>query len=213
MNAWLKRNKDSIEAISTFLQAIAVIVGVVFAVNEFVFKNRSSNFEARERVVTLLLDDRYSEDKASLSEYLFDFLGKTDINEIMTIARSHKDFGDRALKMVEFYTRLQACKNSNACDARLAYQLFCARAIQDAVVTFKSGIQQPGWDHPRYPLALDNLFDFSGECLKLEGFEYIPKMWLERRDGHWDMELLKLVEQLDKRWATITEKGRDDKNK
>lgn len=201
---WLKTNKDPVSSVATILQAVAVIVGVFIAVNEFVIKDRQASRNRVETAFEIFRGDDGLNTRLSLGDLFFEVVGIVDENTLKErLHREEKEFYSATVKAVQRYTIIQACIRTLTCDEKTTYHLFCGDAFFDAFVAYKVVIRPPQWERPNYDARLDNLFDFALSCLQRDHQLGENSRWMQRRRADWDPILGPIFSKIEADWRNV----------
>jgi len=208
--AWLKDEKEAISSISTLLQSIAVIVGVVFAVNEFVLKDRDAELMRVTNSFEIFRGESGFGLKTNLGDFWMNFIGVTDNEKISKIALTNADALDIGTETaIRRYTEIQTCLKTHTCNEEVIQHLFCSEAFFDSFVAYKILIKPPGWERANYDERLDNLFDFTLYCMESKNRLGSNEQWANRRSEKWDPVLGELFRGLDERWQAVEAKSKE----
>lgn len=207
---WLRDNKDALSAVATILQAVAVVAGVLFAVNEFVLKDRQASRNRIDAAFKIFRSGAGLDTQLSLGDLFFQVVGNADEEALkQRLHREEEELYTATVKAIHRYTEIRACLKTQNCDEEIIRHLFCADAFFDAFVAYKIIIRPPKWTRPNYDHRLDNLFDFFLSCVQGSdpGFKNIR--WNERRGENWDPILGPIFSKIDEKWREAVDAARE----
>lgn len=203
---WLSDNKDSISAAATILQAAAVIVGVIFAVNEFVLKDRQAERERVDRAFEIFRGTSGFGDRLWLGDLIYEVMGQDDDGLKKIVDKEKEEIFSATIRAIQRYTELQTCLKTQTCDEPTVRHLFCQDAFSDSFVAYKI-IIRPYSSSASYDTRLDNLFDFHLECTK-QGYPHRQnELWNQRRSKQWDPVLGPTFIRLESEWRDAMQKS------
>ncbi len=165
----LKNNKDEIASLAAIIQTIVVTLGIVFALYEFVLKDRDL-YRARIAQTVKLSDDNR---ELQRSAYKL-FLQARAARNVGTLQQREEDI----VKINDFYIDLKNCLSANICDINVARQLFCRNAHYHSYFLWKA--HRESYEKGLYAPSGDSVFKFVRNCPKFDQERKgNPSEWIE----------------------------------
>jgi len=140
---WLKSNGEVIKTVTSIIQSVVVIGGIIAAVNAFIL---SGKIEERERVRnTIPLLEKASiselqEARAQFDRAYYSFIGaemagphntrSQDYMAVRDIAALERKTGQGLLRLASYYEMFEQCISASICSERAARHALCRDATQ-----------------------------------------------------------------------------------
>ena len=163
---WIKKHSDLVSSIASITQSLAVLIGLIVLLNEFVWSNEDRERTKHENALNIYHKYSSSESGEGLEPYFSDLFGLADAHEVHTYV--HKNLNEIVTELRQTerkYIEIQACLETGSCHAEFMYHLFCADAFFDAYVGYKVFYNNND-DDPRIirTSKVTDLFVFWSEC-------------------------------------------------